>query len=36
LLGQRTDVALADEKIGMRLEAVIRKIRADGEKGRLV
>lgn len=36
VLAQLTDVAPHEVKKGMRLELVIRKIRADGEKGLLV
>jgi len=35
VLAQLTDVGPKDVKIGMRLEATIRKIKADGEKGLL-
>ena len=36
VLGQLTDISPKDAKIGMPLELVIRKIKADGEKGLLV
>ncbi len=36
VLAQLTDIATKDVKIGMRLEAVTRKLKADGERGYLV
>jgi uncharacterized protein len=36
VLAQLTDVSPKDVKVGMRLEAVVRKIKSDGEKGLLV